>query len=102
MAKSVSGKAFDLHLLAKILKYSKPYRFVFYGSFVLTLVLSALSTTRPILIQYVIDNFISEGNLQGLTNYMLILTVLLVMEALVQFLFIFGANYLGQSIIRDL
>ncbi|WP_421753172.1 ABC transporter ATP-binding protein [Croceimicrobium sp.] len=102
MAKSVSGKAFDLHLLAKILKYAKPYRFVFYGSFVLTLVLSALSTTRPILIQYVIDNFISEPNLQGLTNYMLILTVLLVMEALVQFLFIFGANYLGQSIIRDL
>ncbi|MGB0979217.1 MAG: ABC transporter ATP-binding protein, partial [Croceimicrobium sp.] len=39
---------------------------------------------------------------EGLTNYTLLLTGLLVIEALVQFLFIYGANFLGQSIIRDL
>lgn len=102
MADSVSGKAFDLKLLKKILRYIKPYRHLFYGSFFLTVLLSGLSTARPLLIQYLIDNFITNGDLQGLTNYTLILTGLLVLEALVQFFFIYGANYLGQSIIRDL
>lgn len=102
MANSVSGKAFDLKLLGKILRYIKPYRFLFYGSFFLTILLSVLSTARPLLIQYLIDNFIVNGNLEGLTNYTLLLTGLLVIEALVQFLFIYGANFLGQSIIRDL
>jgi ATP-binding cassette subfamily B multidrug efflux pump len=102
MADGVSGKAFDLKLLAKILRYVKPYSFIFYGAFVLTLVLSALSTARPILIQYSIDNFILKPNSDMLLNFTIILLVLLVIEALIQFLFIFGANFLGQSIIRDL
>lgn len=102
MADSVSGKAFDLGLLGKILKYARPYRMLFFGSLFLTILLSALSTARPLLIQYLIDSFIVESNLQGLWDYTVILTVLLVLESLVQFLFIYGANYLGQSIIRDL
>lgn len=102
MSDSVSGKAFDLGLLKKILRYVKPYLGVFYGSFVLTILLSALSTARPLLIQYVIDNFILEPNADMLLNFTLLLTGLLVLESLVQFLFIFGANFLGQSIIRDL
>lgn len=102
MADSVSGKAFDLKLLGKILKYVKPYKKVFYGSFVLTVALSALSTARPLLIQFVIDNFILEPDAQSLLNYTLLLGGLLLVESLVQFMFIYGANFLGQSIIRDL
>lgn len=82
--------------------YVKPYRGIFYGAFFLTVLLSGLSTARPLLIQYVIDHFIIEPDLQGLTDYTLLLAVLLLIEAVVQFSFIFGANYLGQSIIRDL
>ncbi len=102
MSDSVSGKAFDLKLLRKILGYVKPYRALFYGSFFLTVLLSGLSTARPLLIQYVIDHYILQPDLQSLTDYTLILTLLLILEAVVQFSFIFGANYLGQSIIRDL
>lgn len=102
MANSVSGKAFDLGLLGKILRYARPYRFLFYGSLVLTIVLSALSTARPLLIQHLIDTFVVESDLQGLWDYTVILTILLVLESIFQFLFIYGANYLGQSIIRDL
>ena len=102
MADSVSGKAFDLKLLRKILTYVRPYKVVFYGAFFLTVILSALGTARPILIQYVIDNFVIEPDAQGLLNYTLIITGLLVMESFVQFLFTYGSNYLGQNIIRDL
>ena len=77
----VSGKAFDLKLLRKILTYVRPYKAVFYGAFVLTVVLSALATARPILIQYVIDNFVITPDSEGLLNYTLIITGLLVLES---------------------
>jgi subfamily B ATP-binding cassette protein MsbA len=102
MADSVSGKAFDLKLLKRILKYVRPYKAIFYGAFGLTVLLSLLSTARPLIIQYIIDNFILNPNAEKLLNYTLLLGGLLLIEALVQFTFIYGANYLGQSIIRDL
>ncbi len=100
--KGVSGRAFDLGLLRKILRYVKPYRGVFYGAIVLTVVLSALTTARPLIIQYIIDGYVLTPDPEGLLNYCLILIGLLFAESIVQFVFIYGANYLGQNIIRDL
>lgn len=100
--KGVSGRAFDMGLLRKILTYVRPYRFVFYGAIVLTVILSALTTARPLIIQYIIDHFVMTPNPEGLLNYCLLLTGLLFAETIVQFVFIYGANYLGQNIIRDL
>ncbi len=99
--KSVAGKAFDLDLLKRILKYVKPYRWIFKGALVLTILLSALSTARPLLIQYTIDNFVLFPDTRGLFNYTLLLIGLLFAESAVHFLFIYRANYLGQNIIRD-
>lgn len=100
--KSVSGKAFDLGLLRKILSYTQPYHWIFWGSVFLTIVLSALGTARPMLIQYTIDNFILSQDESGLLQFTIILIALLLMESLVQFAFIYAANYLGQNIIRDM
>lgn len=102
MANSLNGNAFDLKQLGKILKFIGPYKVVFYTALLLTIILSALSTARPLLIQYVIDNFVLQPNSEQLLNFTIILCVLLFIESLVQFFFIYGANYLGQNIIRDL
>lgn len=102
MADSVSGKTFDFGLLKRVLAYVRPYRWIFFGAIFLTIVLSALSTARPILIQFIIDNFIVTPDAANLLNFIVLLGVLLLFEAVLQFLFIYGANFLGQSIIRDL
>ncbi|HCQ16964.1 MAG TPA: antibiotic ABC transporter ATP-binding protein [Cryomorphaceae bacterium] len=102
MASSISGKAFDLGLLRKIMRYVAPYRWVFYTALFLTMLLSVLATARPLLIQYVIDHFVITPDPEGLLNYTLLLLGLLVVESFVQFLFTYGANHLGQNIIRDL
>ena len=100
--KGVSGKAFDLGLLRKILRYSRPYAWIFWGAVFLTIILSALSTARPLLIQYIIDSFILIPDEAGLFQFTLLLIGLLILESLVQFTFIYAANYLGQNIIRDM
>lgn len=98
----VSGKAFDLKLLRRIMRYAKPYRKAFYWAIVLTVVLGALTTARPILIKYTIDHYVSVPDPGGLLTFTLIMLGLLLAESAVQFLFIYLANFLGQSIIRDL
>jgi subfamily B ATP-binding cassette protein MsbA len=102
MSNGITGKAFDLGLLKKVLRYIGPYKLIFYGALFLTIFLSALSTARPLLIKYVIDHFVLEPNSEELTRYTAILCGLLFLESMIQFLFIYGANYLGQNIIRDL
>lgn len=102
MADKVSGKAFDLSLFKRILKYINPYKKVFWGAFSITIVLGALSTARPILTQRAIDDYILAGDKVGLLNVTLMILGVLVAESLFQFLFTYAANYLGQSIIRDI
>ena len=98
----VSGKAFDLKLLRRVMAYTKPYKKLFYGGILLTILLGAVGTTRPILIKYTIDNFVMEPDAHGLLNYTLLMVFLLIVESLLQFAFIYSANYLGQSVIRDI
>ncbi|MCT4623768.1 MAG: ABC transporter ATP-binding protein/permease [Schleiferiaceae bacterium] len=98
----VTGKAFDFGLLRKIMRYIKPYQKIFWFAFLLTVSLSAISTVRPILIKTAIDDYILKGDGPGLTRISLVLFGFLVLEAVFQFLFIFMANYLGQSIIKDI
>lgn len=98
----VSGKAFDLKLLGKVMSYVKPYRSLFILGIVLTILQGAVTTARPILIKYTIDQFVVTPNMEGLLEYSLLMLTLLFVESGLQFAFIYTANYLGQSVIRDI
>lgn len=98
----VGGKAFDFKLFLKVMAYAKPYRGLFIFSVLLTVVLGALGTARPILIRSVIDDAILQVNAPELVRLMILLVGLLVAEALGQFGFMYAANWLGQSIIKDI
>ncbi|MEY2962951.1 MAG: hypothetical protein RL754_212 [Bacteroidota bacterium] len=98
----VGGKAFDIKLFFKVLAYARPYRLLFISSVVLTIVLGGLGTARPILVQRIIDNGILGDSPETLLNLMIILVALLVLESVGQFGFMYAANWLGQSIIKDI
>ena len=100
--KSVSGNAFDLKLLLRILRYSKPYRGVFFLAAMLVLVAAVLAPLRPWLIQYTLDETIIIARPNMLKFMTMIIIGMLVLEAVVQFAQTYFANWLGQSVIRDL
>jgi ABC-type multidrug transport system fused ATPase/permease subunit len=99
---NVGGKAFDFKLFVKVLGYAKPYRALFIFSVILTVVLGAIGTARPILTRQVIDDAILGGDSEMLVNLMLWLVGLLLFESLGSFGFMYAANWLGQSIIKDI
>ena len=102
MAQTKTGKAIDFNLLKRVIAYTKPYKKVLYLSMFFSMVLSFLSPIRPFLINYAVDNHIMDPNPSQLQFICIILLVILFLESIVQFLYIYLATWLGQHVIQDM
>lgn len=100
--KSVSGKAFDMGLFVRVMRYVNPYKTLFVFTGFLVLLSAALTPLRPWLIQYTLDQSIIIPNEDLLRLMTIAIVGLLILEAVVQFSQTYLANWLGQSVIRDL
>ncbi len=74
----------------------------FYFIIFLTFASAILGAVRPFLIQYTVDNDILQNNWEGLTRMFVVLSVLLVGHAIVQYLHTYFAGWLGQHVVRDI
>ena len=92
----------DFKLLSRVMSFVKPYKFIFLVSIFFSISLGLLSVARPIIIEYTVDNFIIGKNPQMLLKYTLIMIGLLFLESIFQFLFVYVANWIGQSVIKDI
>lgn len=97
-----SGNIVDLSVLKRLFVFVKPYIAQFYTLVFLTISMAILLPLRPYLIQITIDNQIAEGNYPGLVNMIVLLLVLLIIQAFVQYAHTFLSGWLGQHIIRDI
>lgn len=95
-------KAFDTLLFKRILKYTKPYQWRFNGVVIWAISLSIFAALRPYLLKETVDNYIKTEDAQGLLYYVVLMGVVLLMEVLSQFYFVYWANWLGQDIVRDI
>ena len=99
---AASGKAFDFKLFGRLLKYANAYRFVFYFVAFTAILMSALGVIRPYLLQITIDESIVPKDGEHLILYISLMVLVLVLEVVFMFSFIYLANWLGQNVIRDI
>ena len=100
--KTIIGKAVDFAILKRIFTYVKPYRKNFALALTTTIILAFLSPIRPLLIQYTFDHFVAKPNASMLLIMTFVLVVVLISEALMQFVDSFLTNSLGQKVIKDI
>jgi ATP-binding cassette subfamily B protein len=100
-SKSVSGKAFDWSVLRRVLRFAQPYRGLLIGAGVLSVLLGAVTTVRPYLVQQAVDFAVEDGDLSMLHWSIAALMLTLLFEGLGQWFFVLGTNELGQKVIRD-
>lgn len=93
---------FDLFLFGRVLALAKPYKLIFATAGVLAVVLAPLGIARPYLIQRMVDDYIFIGDIPGLTRIAILILVVLLVESVLRYVFIFSTRWLGQSVIRDL
>ena len=89
------------HTFHQLSRFVKPYRGVFIAVALFAVLSSIFSTAQPYLIKVAIDNYITLKNYEGLLRITYILIALLCAEVLMQFLFSYFSNWLGQTVIRD-
>jgi len=98
----VAGKAFDSKLFFRLMNMVKHYRWAFIIASFSTILLAITAAVRPWLLQQMVDNYITNKNARQLLQYTIFMFVALFTEVLLQFVFIYFANWLGQNIIKDL
>ncbi|HTL80792.1 MAG TPA: ABC transporter ATP-binding protein [Bacteroidia bacterium] len=106
----VSGKAIDWKLLGRILRYTRPYKSLFYLAISLTFTLSFLAVVRPMIIRHVVNDFVHPASgvadqthlLNEVTKWCLIIFGFLLLESIMQFINGYSTSLLGQRIVKDI
>ncbi len=103
MTDTPKNNKLNIGLIKRILAYTKGYHMLFFGSVLLTVLLSALAIVRPLLISEALNDFVvDQRSLPGLNAICLLILFFLLFEALCQVINLRITNLLGQNIVRDL
>jgi ATP-binding cassette subfamily B multidrug efflux pump len=96
-----TGNAFDRNLFKRLLQFTKPYSTTFYGVALAAIILSGFAVLRPVLVGSLVDQAIKMADAHKLLTLTLLMLVVLIGEVLSQLAFNYFANWLGESVIRD-
>ncbi|MFT5762051.1 MAG: ATP-binding cassette subfamily B multidrug efflux pump [Polaribacter sp.] len=102
MSKKESGKAFDAKIFMRILGFARSYKAHFVIATIAVFAIAFLSAYRPYLLKEAVKDFTTNKSEATLLDYTLLMLVVLIAEVLLQVLFIYFANWIGQHIIRDM
>ncbi|MCM4173411.1 ABC transporter ATP-binding protein [Arenibacter sp. TNZ] len=97
-----TGKAFDYRLFKRLLRHVRPYKLTFYGVAVAAILLSGFAVLTPILVGEIVDSAITDKDGQKLLTLTLAMVGVLLGEVLSQLYFNYYANWLGESVIKDI
>lgn len=97
-----SGNIIDWSVLRRLMRFVTPYRWRFITVIILTVVLGLLTPTRPMLIQYTLDNDVASGDYKSMFNMVILLLVLLLVHSIAQYVHTYISGWLGQQVIRDI
>ncbi|WP_408032688.1 ABC transporter ATP-binding protein [Tenacibaculum xiamenense] len=84
------------------MSFAKKYKLKFTIATLSTILLAIAAAADPYVLINAINDFSETKDLAGLINNTMILLALLVLQVILQFSFIYYANWVGQHIIRDI
>ncbi len=95
-------KELDLVVLGKVLRLALPYKRLFLLCLILALVIAPVSNIRPYLISKMVDDHIFTGDMPGLRNMAALYLIVVIVNVVLRYTFIYYSAVLGQSVIKDL
>ena len=98
----LAGKIFDIKLFRKLSYFIAPYKGTYYFVMFAAISLSLFSTLTPYFLKIIVDDYIRPKDYSGMLFFVTLMLITLFLEVIFQFLFVFYANLLGQSVIKDL
>lgn len=97
-----SGKAFDTRLFKRLMMHTRPYRITFFGVALAAISLSVFAVMTPLILQEIINDAINGSDAERLLWLTIAMLLVLVAQVTSQLLFNYYANWLGESVIKDI
>ena len=97
-----TGKAFDFRLFKRVFAYTQPYKLTFYGVALAAIFISGFAVLTPLIVGEIIDGAVKQGDAEKLLVLILAMAAVLFGQVISQLCFSYYANWLGESVIRDL
>ena len=101
MDKESSGNAFDFSLFKRLMAHTKPYQVTFYGVAIVAIFLAGFAVLTPIILKLIIDEAIKQSDAEKLLLLSVAMAGALLGQVLCQLVFTYYANWLGESVIKD-
>ena len=98
----VTGKAFDLRVLRRVLGLVSDYKWTFSRALILTVLTAIVGPAIPFVVRYAIDHYIMVKDFNGLQNYAAIILGLLVAQVFIGYSQSYTTSWLGQMAILRL
>jgi subfamily B ATP-binding cassette protein MsbA len=102
MSDKITGKAFDAKIFMRLMNFARKYKWQFVIGTLSAILLSLVSIAKPILLKEIVESHFENKDREGLFNYALLIVAFLFGEVILQFIFIYKVNWLGQHIIKDI
>ena len=95
-------KVYNIKLLKRLFTFTKDYYHNSLVAFFSVIGLSVFAALRPLVIEKIVDNNLVAQTKFMFLEYALLLLLLLLMEVFSNYLFIYNAGVLGQSVVKDI
>ena len=82
--------------------YAQPYQGKMFWVLVSVITLAIFAALRPYMVKNVVDVYVAVKDLNGLSIYVALMALVLILEVTSQFFFTYLASWLGQNIIKDI
>ncbi len=84
------------------MSFAKQYRFPFWIASIASVLLAIASSGVPYILIKAVNNFTATKSLPKLQFFTLLMFVVLLVQVILQFIFVFTANWVGQHIVKDI
>lgn len=102
MSTNKKSKILDINVFSRIMSYAMVYKNLFIFTSIFSISLAAVSALRPYLMINGIDQYVYTKTEEGFLNFVILILIALIAEVVLQLCFIYLANLLGQSVIKDI
>ena len=92
----------NIYLFKRLLTFVSPYYYIFISSLLSVFGLAIFGALRPVVLEKVLDENISQGLSDGFLQLIFLMAGLLLFEVISNYLFIYFAGLLGQSVVKDI
>lgn len=92
----------DWKILKRVLATARPFNKLFYTSILLAILITPFSIAQPFIVQRIVDENIIKGKEEGMILMGILFFVVLMVNVIMKYYFIYVTAELGQSVIKDM